>query len=1471
MDPQQRLLLEAAWVAIEDGGILPAQLSEGRTGAYIGICTNDYGSMQGFTDPTLPTAYSVSGDGRVAAGRIANVFGLMGPVLTVDTACSSSLVAVYLACRAMADGECDMALAGGANVVLHPDLGITFSQGGLLSPEGRSKAFDAGADGFVRGEGAGVVLLKPLEKALADRDRIYAVIRGAAVNNDGNASPFMAPSVEGQARVLEQAYRQAGVAPNEVQYVEAHGTGTKAGDPVEVEALNAVLGKDRPKERPCLLGSVKTNIGHTEAAAGVAGLIKAALSIKHVFIPASLHYRDPNPNMPWAEIPFRVQREGAPWPDTGGPRLAGVNSFGISGTNAHIVLSEAPVREALPELPRTAPGGAQVVAFSAQSEKLLAAQAQAYGTWLEDGEGEPFELRDISYTSTVKRTHHAHRLALVAHSTGELRERLRGFLSGEQHSGVLQGRTPAARPKAPVFLFSGVGSQWVAMGRQLYEEEPAFREALEQCNDLIRRHAGWSVRDEINREPAVSRLNRIDVMQPAIFSVQVALAELWRSWGVAPSAVAGHSMGECTAAWFAGVLTLEEAVRIISLRGRLMNRASGQGAMAAAGITPEEAEKIIASHGGPVSLAAWNSPTSAVFSGETAAVAEIVERFERQEVFCRRLHVDVACHSSQMEALAGELAAGLADLKPQPESLPFYSTVTGARISGVACDAGHWVRNTRDPVRFAALMEKLLAEGHETFIEISPHPVLLAPVRQNARHAGKEVVALASCRRGSQGRGEPLESLSALYAAGHPIDWSRQHPAGGRVVSLPSYQWQRERYWFEERRTGRGPHPLLGNHWEAAESPGTHYWETELDTLHHPELEDHKFQGVPLLPLAAYIEMVLAASLEVSGEGPRIFRHVELHKPLFLSKDTPRKIQLVLKPDRPGTSVFRIYADGPDGDWSVFAQGYIQEEDCHFDLEPQPEGWVEAEQRGFRGELDAETFYRRAKKCGVTHGQRIAAVERVWSDLDRNDGWASVRIPESTAATAGSYRIHPALLDGIFQAQLAYRTRSEDSLLFPLLPYEIDEFQIRALPRAEARHWCHATELVTEEGALEVNAELYDEQGRLLIKEIGHRSRNIGSLEEKREQTDTASWLYEIDWEAVERPAQAEIEPGRWVIFADRGGLGQKLAGLLESGGAACALVSSGEAVDYERLLRNGAPVKGIVHLWSLDVPANEAVSLKSLAEAERELCGSVLRIVQTLAGGDGERPALWLVTRGAKAVAGGAEPVSIAQAPLVGLGRVIPMEERDFRTKQIDLDPAGSPDEAEALLAELCVADREGEVALRGDRRLVARLARHGAGGAKAVMRRRVAAGPDSNSSYELTMRAAGVLDDLELMQVPRTAPRAGEVEIQVSVAGLNFLDVLKALGMAPGLPDGPVRFGMECSGRVVAVGEGVEGLAVGDEVIAWDTTGSGCLRAFLTTKTAGVFLKPPHLTMEEAATVSVVYQTAYYALNDVARLRRG
>ncbi len=1513
MDPQQRMLLEVAWEALEDAGIVPENLKGSRSGVFVGLCYDEYGLLQFYhSDPAEIDIYTSTGSARsVTSGRISYALGLQGPSLTVDTACSSSLVATHLACQSIWSGESDVALACGTNLLLKPHANIPFAQAKMLAQDGRCKAFDARADGFVRSDGVGVVVLKPLAQAQADGDTIHAVIRGSASNNDGRSGDglLMMPSYEGQEEVVREAFRVAGVAPSSVQYVEAHGTGTSVGDPIEARALSAVLCEDRPKGEPIRLGSVKTNIGHTEGAAGVAGLIKAVLALKHKTVPPSLHLTQPNPNIPWEDLNLAVQTEAEGWPKAEGPARASVSSFGISGSNAHVVLEEAPP---LPKSlhtngHRAGEDTVYLLPLSAHTAEALDARAESLRDFISTPEAPSIE--DLCYTAALRRASLDHRLAVTGQTPEELADRLSAFLKGDVQPGIAAGRRAKEGAQKLVFVFPGQGSQWLGMGRELLETEPVFREAIEACDAAFQPFADWSLLDELLADEAHSQLDRVDVIQPMIFAMQVALSALWRSWGVEPDAVIGQSLGEVAASCVAGALSLEDAARVICLRSKLVRQAaSGQGAMLVVGLSLAAAKAVIVGKEEEISIGVSTSPTSTVLSGDVQALEALVAELETQEVFCRFVNVDYASHSPQMEPLRADLLALLAPVTPHAAPVPIYSTVSTEPTDGSRFDADYWWHNIREPVLFLDTLERLVEDEHSLFIEVSPHPVVQSSVQQNLRHFGKEGVVVPSLRREEEERPVMLGALGGLFCAGYEVDWQRLYPTG-RNVPLPTYPWQRERFWRDELDAGATPwltahssgtlsqHPLLGHRLTSAAHAGTHFWEKALGPATIGYLGEHLIQGLPVLPAAAYLEMALGAAREVLGDGPHTLEDVRLEQALFLPADGTKTVQMVLTPQQTGRAAFKLFSHRPgEGGlpdaWTLHASGVIRRGAA----EAQPKSFEPSElAQRCDEEISREGHYTTMEAQGVKYGPAFMGID----EIRRQPGEALGRLhlPEPVAHEAGNYGIHPALLDACFQVLASVRPVGGDAFeegeLY--LPVGLGRMHRHGDPTVACFGYATLRVVEGRDHALEGDAFLLDEDGAVVLEARGLRVQRVEGRTGGAQDLD--EWVYELAWkpQPLEAAPNFKAAPGRWLLFVDEHGVAGRLGDRLEALGNTCTLVTPGmafektgaeayvidpaRAEDYGRLISEvfagEKKVEGVVHSWSLGREVD--LSEQSVESAQEQGSLSVIHLVRALvregqwgknlAGvrQNGEAallpPRLWLISRGVHVIEEGDAPRAPEHAPLWGVGRVVTVENPELPCMLVDL---GAAEETEigALIEEFGGGSLESQLAFRQGRRYVARLSSYRLPKAAVVPR---PARPEEG--FRLEIGTPGLLDSLTLRAVERPALVPGEVEIEVRAAALNFSDVMKAMGIYPGAT-AETPLGVECSGVVTRVAHDVTHVAVGDEVMAIAEWSFG---SYTIASHKYMVKKPASLSFEEAATVPIAFLTAYYALVYLGRMREG
>lgn len=796
IDPQQRMVMEQAWLALEDAGLTREQLAGSNVGVFLGISNNDYLRCR-IGDFTTEGTYSVTGNSfSVAANRVSYAFDWRGPSVAVDTACSSSLVAVHLACQSLLSGESNIALAGGVNLILSPAVSSRFSEAGLMAADGRCKTFDARADGYVRSEGVGVVVLKPLSGAIADGDRIYCVVRGSYVGQDGRSNGLLAPSRPAQVAMLREALRRADVAPGDIQFVEAHGTGTFLGDSIEVNALAEVLAEGRAAGTECFLGAVKTNIGHAESAAGIAGFIKTALALYHGSIPPNLHFAEPNAETPLANPTsfLKVPAKAQLWL-TSGPHRAGVSSFGFGGTIAHVVLEDRLNQEGNVPVTEQEDKNTHILAFSAASPYSLQTLAGSYRDYLSDPANR-FSLKDICFTAAVRRSHHHQRLAVVGDSHSTVAQALADLLGNEQLLDRAK-RARTTREPQKIFVFPGQGGQWLGMGRRLLQQNRVFRQTIGACEECMRAHVPWSLVDMITNEKG-GGLSSVDVIQPMIFAIQVGLSEVWKSWGIQPDVIMGQSMGEIAAAYVAGALRLEDAAHVVCLRSRLLTKISNKGAMAMAAVSSAEAEQILHDTRltGDVFVAVSSSPASTVLSGSREAIADLIAHLDRRAVFCRRIDVDYASHCPGVEPIREELLEGLSKLVSQAPSVPMYSTVTTTPVTGQQLNAAYWWQNLRAPVLFAETISQILEKQPDVILEISPHPLLETAIRESLAYRSARAEFLPSMQRNTDELTTLLGSLGTLYTHGAAVRWPQVYPEG-RFVSTPAYPFDRKSFWIE--------------------------------------------------------------------------------------------------------------------------------------------------------------------------------------------------------------------------------------------------------------------------------------------------------------------------------------------------------------------------------------------------------------------------------------------------------------------------------------------------------------------------------------------------------------------------------------------------------------------------------------------------------------------------------------------------
>ncbi|MFS7874215.1 SDR family NAD(P)-dependent oxidoreductase [Streptomyces asiaticus] len=1458
LDPQHRLLLEVAWEALEHAGMPPDRLGSTATGVFAGLSYNDYMNRLDRHPRELEGSALANGH-CVATGRISYLLGLHGPSVALDTACSSSLVAVHLAVQALGAGECDLALAGGVTLMFEPRITRSFDRMGMLSHTGHCHAFDAAADGFVRGEGCGIVVLKRLTDALRDGDRILAVLRGSAVNQDGHSDGLAAPSAAAQRALYEEALGRAGVDPADVGMVETHGTGTPVGDPVEFTSLAQVYGTGRDR---CALASVKTNLGHLEPAAGVTGLIKAVLCLGRGHIPPNLHFTRWNPAIAAGGTRFFIPRELTPWPVRTGPRLAAVSSFGFSGTNAHVVLEQPPVPAPRPAPPRPRPATRavpQVFLVPAGSPAVLPGAARRMADWLEaDGADTP--LRDIAHTLALRRGAGRGRLGVTAASRAELVGSLRAFADGQAHPAVVSGAVGAAVSRRPIFVFSGQGSQWPGMGRRLLETEPAFAEALAEADALIAAESGFSVLDIVRRGAPVTGCGRV---QPVLFALQTALAATWRAHGVEPAGVIGHSMGEVAAAVVAGALSLADGAKVICRRSALLGRVAGNGAMATVGLGADEVQAELDSGGAAeaVTVAVMAAPGSTVVAGDTAHIERLVAGWQARSVPAALIAVDVASHSPQVDPLLPDLRTALADLEPRRPDVPFYTTVLDDPHTPPAFDADYWCANLRHPVRFSAAVAAAAADRHLVYVEISPHPVITHPVLAGLAGLVEDPVVLPTLRREEDEPTTFRTQLAALHCAGVPVDWSVLY-ADAALADVPPITFDRTRHWADtplpaptDATSAAG---LPGAHLEVPGEPVRHTWRARTGTAALPWLADHRVHGAPVLPGAASYALALTAACEVFGAGPEEVEVTDLRFRELLRLADHTDLSTTVTMAATDRAECEIFGRDEDGAWVRQATAVLR----RLAVPPRSRAAsVRTLALRHPEPIEAEALYANLRARGVAHGPAFQGISEVSASRHGNSFWARVRIPEAAREPGHGLRVHPVLVDLCAQLLIAGLLDEGDRRL--LLPARMR--CVRVLGDPETAVYCHARLAETAPGATVGHVRLLDADGRPVLAVDGLRI--VHRAAERAAEAD--QWFLEVGWRRATRPP-ATRPPGRWLVVGEADGTARPVAAALRAAGATARVwdVSlADQGLDAfrdaltNRLTRPGERPRAVVFVRGPH-PA-EGGAEDGLRRTRR-----LLAAAQALTARFPEPPRLYAATSGARTVTPGdlADP---GQSALRGLLRVLALEHPELRATFVDTDPAAPDRLADTLAAELLADGPEDEIALRDGARYTAELDHAPLTDTErtTAAARTVRCGTDG---FRLRAGRLGDLGSLELTTHPRRPPGPGEVELRVLAAGLNFRDVLTAMGLLPGDEDIRYRLGFECAGEVSAVGPGVDHLRAGDRVVAADVHG-GAFGSFTVVPADHTAPLPEGLDPHTAAGLPIAFLTAWYALRHIGRVSAG
>ncbi|MET9402838.1 type I polyketide synthase [Kitasatospora sp. NPDC002965] len=1457
LDPQQRLMLEAAWRALEDAGTPARTLAGTRTGVYVGAGWHDYEhvgrkSGSGVTQHTAP-GYALD----MIAARVSYFLGLTGPSLVVETGCSSALVAAHLAAQALRAGEVDAAIVGGVALMLDPTASIGLTHFGGLSPDGRCKAFGAGANGFVRGEGVGALYVKTVARALADGDRIHGVIAGTAVNNDGGGQSVVSPSPGGQEQLLRDAYRHWGIPADRVAYLEAHGTGTALGDPIEAGAAGRVLGQARSADAgPLPIGSVKTNIGHLEAAAGIPGLFKALLSLRHGVVPPSLHSAELNPEIAFDELNLRVVREPLPLPARD-QAFIGVSSFGWGGTNAHVVLTRAPAPAPTPEHPAPSsassasspgPGAPVLLPLSAHSEPALAQRARDLRDALASG---AHPLPALAGTLAWQRDQLPVRAAFTASDAAEAVAQLDRLAADPGSPGpeVFTGR--AADRGRTAFVFPGQGSQWHGMGRELLASDPVFAAVIHRCAEALEPYVDWDLVRVVSGEAGEEWLSRIDMLQPTLWAVSLGLCEVWRAAGVVPDVVIGHSQGEVTAATAAGILSYEDGAMVVARRSAIARRTSGRGRMLAVDLDLDAAKAALSGFEEGVSLAVNNGPNSCVLSGDTELVLALQELLEAEGTFCRLVNVDYASHSPQMDELEDDLLAALRTVRPGPGDVELMSTVRVASVEGPELDARYWMDNLRRPVMFADAMERLFDTGVTHVVEISPHPVLAPSLEQLAAQRPVPPQVLSTLRRDRSSSELVREALARAYVSGLEPFHGLPRDAWAPV---PPYPWQRTSHWVEtvRRRTAHGAGDDLVLIPSTAEQ-GAWNGTLELAPADIPWVRDHRVYDAVVLPGTGMLELALRTALARTGGPHRTLADVSFHSDLTLTEE-PVTVGLGWRDDLTGGGSFTLSSleAGAHG-WVRHATARVLADDTATGVPAFP-----GQLLGLAA-VPAAEFYADCAARGLNYGPAFQGVVELRGGAE--ESLAEVRLPDGCLAGGHPHRLHPALWDGALQASVPLYPGEEAAV--PVGVHRVHLHQDLAGPVTAL--WSHAV----RRDRSRVDLFLFDADRRPLMTLEGLRMQTLAATADP--SVADADRVHRLEY----RPeARADAEgggaagfTGRWAVCTV-GAPGDPAAGELvgalgaRGGGAVVRTVAGEEAARTEAWAQELGSVEelgGVVFL----APRADAGP-----RARREGLAALAALVRACTSRP-LVPRLAVVTADAQpvpAVAGDCDP---GAALYWGFGRVLRREHPELRSVLVDVGSADGGWSADCA-AELLAAEGADQVVLRGGERLVGRLVR-GAGTPEDAGQdpARPAWRSVEQQPFRLAPSHQGTWDGLAFRPLERRAPGPGEVEIAVSAAALNFIDVMKVMGTYPDPTADARLLGLDGVGVVTRTGEGVSRFAPGDRVVA--CTAGGSLASHQTVRADHAHPVPESMDDATAAAIPAVTITAWYGLRHLAGLAPG
>lgn len=1452
LDPQQRMLLEISTEAFEDAGMSVETLKGSKTGVFMGGFMPENLLAQA-TDKYQINSHTVAGSTMtMLSNRISYFFDLKGPSLSLDTACSSSLVATHYACQSIWNGESSMALAGGVNFMISPESTIFISKAKFLSTHSRCKAFDSDAQGYVRGEGAGIVILKPLADALRDHDKIYATIIGTGVNQDGGTNGITVPNGEAQLGLIRDTYAKYNIDKGKINYVEAHGTGTQVGDPIEFRALNEALSGTKTRKTKCMVGSVKTNIGHLEAASGVAGLIKTALSLHHNAVPPNLHFNIPNPALDYENSNLRVPTSVEVLPESN-DSLASVNSFGFGGTNAHIVLKQyhAPKETNNKATLKT---GHFIFPVCAKSDSALKDMAAGFRKLIEENS---VGFENILSNAIYRRSWWPQRLAVVATSGEEIIEKLEAFEQDILLKGVNHNTASVTRPKL-VFVYTGMGPQWWKMGRELMETEPVFREAVEACDHDFKTIAGWSVCEELNKPMESSKIQETNIAQPANFVIQLALTRLLEYYGITPDVVVGHSVGEVASACISGALSLKEALVVNFHRSRLQHLTSGMGSMLAVGLSEADAQEIIKPYN-DISVAAVNSPRAITLSGNTDSLKEVMKKLESGGLFCRLMDVTVPYHSPVMDVIKEELLSTLGNIRGANTQIDLYSTVTGAKIDGTEITNEYWWKNVREPVHFATAFNALVTDGYDTFIEIGPHPVLRNSM-QECITAGKQFYFLHTLNKKENEQLSFYDSVAKLFTLGYPIKWERFIERAA-YTQLPVYPWQKTYLWRNPQRPGKDELAKNDNLFAEMKvaGPSTAY-EFELNEFYFPFLNDHTVHGKVIFPGAGYVCLATAIyQLEVSGKTPVKLESVTFNRVLPIYEKEIQKLHLAFNPVTGQYSYH--YKNGIQNDsWTEVSTGRFSM--GNFEETPAVFGLRDVYAR-MQNTLTEEYIYERLSRAKLDYGPYFRCIKEIKSG--NKELIAKIALHPGLVTDTGNYFIHPTLLDACFQTTI---------LLYDgdCVPVSIGKIECYAQPGHEML--CYANLKYADENTMIASLVLCNTNGDVCMRIENLKCRQLvsdgaNSGESLRNNLFQAKWL-EKETSAV------PVEPGQeqpGYMFTNNAGSCALLQSLLKN----VVTIECGneyKEINERHYQANPGSKAGIARLWPehADVsdiiivfPLNNPDHTQPLSEQCLQQVLPVLNIAQSLSEKGKGNINITIITRGSQIVTGEDALSALEYSSLQGLGRSLVNELPDCRVRLIDLDDDDTNTWNRVAALINTPGEAYEELALRKDRVYQKKVVEWKAG-EHLLLEQAVF----QSEALKLNIPASSGRKNFYFERSSRIAPGPGEIEILIDNTPVNYAGYLKLCNRTPDNLAAENIFekslGCACAGTVERTGTNVTEFMEGDKVLA---IAPGTMQTFTNTTALLAVKCPPGLTVAASANI-MNYVTAVYCLGNKANLQK-